>query len=443
MEFFRAVGGNIYFLEPYDPHKIPILFVHGAAASPQDWRYFFDHIDRSRYQPWFFYYPSGATIDSMAHLLFWKLSNLQLEYRFEKIYITAHSMGGLVVRDFLLNYGVQLPAAKLFVSLSTPWGGEPAAELGVKHSPAVVPSWHDMQPQGRFMQTLFARTLPSGVDYYLLFGYRGGYSMMRPNNDGTVTLASELRKPAQAEARRVYGFDEDHVSILSSPQVMAQYRAILDAAGGAEGNAAGHVRVDFHYAGLDDAPRVTPSLLLRPADGRRAPISIPLAVEDAKRGIGPIPVGEYDASLIADSFSTAPRTVRVRISAGEVPRLSFGLTPRGVLWGYVGAASAAVPAGSFVPMDESVRIDSISLHGLDVSVERKLQPRAGIDGREVDRYLKGEDDAVKGQFAFFDLPAGEYLLTVQAEGYLPYSERAVVVPGRPGLWKPIMLRPAK
>jgi hypothetical protein len=38
-EFFEEVGGNIYFLEKYDPSRIPILFVHGAAGSPQNWRY--------------------------------------------------------------------------------------------------------------------------------------------------------------------------------------------------------------------------------------------------------------------------------------------------------------------------------------------------------------------------------------------------------------------
>ena len=31
-EFFREVGGNVYFLEAYDATKIPVLFVHGAAG---------------------------------------------------------------------------------------------------------------------------------------------------------------------------------------------------------------------------------------------------------------------------------------------------------------------------------------------------------------------------------------------------------------------------
>jgi hypothetical protein len=121
--FFRELGGNIYFLEKYDPAKIPILFIHGATGTPKGWKYFVDHLDRTRFQPWFFYYPSGCRINSMAYLLLWKLVNLQSKYQFNTIYITAHSMGGLIARSFLVNYGQQFPYVKLFISLATPWGG--------------------------------------------------------------------------------------------------------------------------------------------------------------------------------------------------------------------------------------------------------------------------------------------------------------------------------
>jgi len=89
-----------------------VLLVHGALGSPQDWRAFFTGLDRTRYQAWFFCYPSGAAIDSMAYLLYWKLLNLQLRYHFDTLYLTAHSMGGLVVRTFLLNHGAQFPQAR-------------------------------------------------------------------------------------------------------------------------------------------------------------------------------------------------------------------------------------------------------------------------------------------------------------------------------------------
>jgi pimeloyl-ACP methyl ester carboxylesterase len=446
MEFFKEAGGNIYFLEPYDPSKIPILFVHGAAGSPQDWRYLFDHIDRSRYQPWFFYYPSGSALDSMAYLLYWKLLNLQLRYRFDRLYLTAHSMGGLVVRTFLLNHGAQFPQATLFVSLSTPWAGEATAELGVKHSPAVVPSWNDMQPQGRFLQALFARKLPPTVDYYLLFGHKGGYSLLRPNNDGTVTLASQLRNPAQAEAKMVYGFDEDHVSILSSPQVVAQYLAILASAEkqADAGPQPGAVHVNFAFDNVD-GPTGLPTLLLTPADAAsaREPTAIALSLEDNGRKIGPIPAGTYDAALVAAAYRTEPRRLRIRVDADKTPVVSFRLTPQGTLGGYVGVEMSATdnPAGSYRPPHETVRINSITLSG--AGVQRSLVPRRSGSDNVVDRYLDGRDDAYGAFFSFVDLPAGDYQLTIVADGYRPHTSSHTVVPGQPGRLSPIVLTPLR
>lgn len=173
LEFFREVGGNIYFLEAYDPTKIPVLFVHGAAGSPQDWVPLFEAIDRDRFQPWFFYYPSGSSLDSMSHLLFWKLLNLQTKYGFNTLCITAHSMGGLVVRSFLVNFGDKFPCISTFISISTPWGGEELAERGVKYSPAVIPAWRGMQPEGEFIQSIFRKRMPSTVEHFLLFWAQG------------------------------------------------------------------------------------------------------------------------------------------------------------------------------------------------------------------------------------------------------------------------------
>ena len=172
---------------------------------------------------------------------------------------------------------------------------------------------------------------------------------------------------------------------------------------------------------------------------RRAPITIPLGSEDAGRDVGPIPAGDYDASLVAEAFATEPRKIRIGVASGQTPRLGFRLAARGTLSGYVGSGGADVPAGGYVAPDDSIRIEAISLRG--TGVERKLVPRQDDDGHGVDRYLAGEDDAVKSQFFFVDLPAGEYELTVTAAGYLPYADRVSVVPGRPGPWKPIVLRP--
>jgi pimeloyl-ACP methyl ester carboxylesterase len=448
VETFRSGSGNIHFLEAYDPKKIPILFVHGAAGSAQDWRYFFAHIDRTRYQPWFFQYPSGAALDSMAYLLYWKLLNLQRRYHFETLYLAAHSMGGLVTRQFLLNFGQQFPQIKLFVSVSTPWAGEASAELGVKHSPAVVPSWVDMQPEGTFIRGLFARHLPPQIPYYLFFGHKGGYSLLRPNNDGTVTLASELRDAAQAEARRVYGFDEDHVGILSSPRVLRQFQAVVDAVDGtaAGGAASGQLKVVFTTAANDDLSGAAPTLVLYPA-GRAGPDKandaspqyIALSATDSGRPIGPIPPGDYEVGLFASAYRSTPARQHVHVDATSTPSLDFRLQPQGVISGYVGADQPASerPAGSYRPPHPSVKITRITLTGAGVT--RTLTPRADGATDLLPSYLAGRDDASGSMFSFVALPPGTYMLNLAAEGYQPYQARYVVVPGQPGPLLPIVL----
>lgn len=213
---------GVLFLEPYAPEKIPIIFINGFGGCPQDWRYFVDSIDRRRFQPWFFYYPSGMRLHDAATVLDEFVAVLHRQHQFDTLFVTAHSMGGLIARDFILQtLQRNEDYIKLYVSISTPWLGHESAEIGVKYAPVVVPSWIDMVPDSDFQRSLFTRQLPPDIRYFLLFGYRG------KGGDGVVSLASQLRPEAQKEAERVYGYDESHVSILASKEVLATYRELL------------------------------------------------------------------------------------------------------------------------------------------------------------------------------------------------------------------------
>jgi pimeloyl-ACP methyl ester carboxylesterase len=120
--------------------------VHGATGSPLDWKYLVSKLDRSRFQPWFAYYPASPHLDRIGDQIVRALSSLQAKYKFEKMILVAHSMGGLVTRaalDYVVeNVGtgriVNVPA---FVSISSPWGGMASASLGVEHAPVVAPMW--------------------------------------------------------------------------------------------------------------------------------------------------------------------------------------------------------------------------------------------------------------------------------------------------------------
>jgi hypothetical protein len=349
-------------------------------------------------------------------------------------------MGGMVVRHLLANLGPELAPPRVFVSISTPWGGEPGAEIGVRHSPAVVPSWHDMRPDGTFVAGLLRQPLPAAMEHVLLFGHRGGYSLMRPNTDGTVTLASQLRPEAQAQARRVLGFDEDHMSILTAPQVSQVLAAALDQALQTGAAAGGQVQVSLRQPA--DSAHGLPMLRLRPLHGEGAPLALVLAPGDDERRLGPVPPGRYEASLLAAGYTSHPRRLVVDVVAGQVLQLAFTLAPQGMVSGLVADARqhATVVAGARAAANTSIRIRSITLRG--AGIERRLQPR--LDGQAdelLERLLDGQDDATASLYAFTGLPAGEYELVFEADGYRTHRSLHQVVPGRPGPTRAVLMQP--
>ncbi len=230
VQFLLTVGAGVYFLEEYDPDKVPILFVHGAMGHPGNWKDLIRTLDRSRFQPWLVYYPTAPHLDRVARMLVRTISALQVKYRFSRLIVVAHSMGGLVTRA-AINYAVEnadpgrVVRVPAFVSISSPWNGHTAAAKGVKHAPVVAPSWRDMAPDSRFLKALPQTPLPAECAHFLFFSYRG--SSHGRANDGTVTLSSELWMPIQRQAAQVLGFDETHTGILRSPDVAAHLNAIL------------------------------------------------------------------------------------------------------------------------------------------------------------------------------------------------------------------------
>jgi hypothetical protein len=48
MTFLRQHGVGIYFMQPCDRKKIPVLFVHGAVGTPRGWKTLADSLDQKR-----------------------------------------------------------------------------------------------------------------------------------------------------------------------------------------------------------------------------------------------------------------------------------------------------------------------------------------------------------------------------------------------------------
>ena len=51
------------------------------------------------------------------------------------------------------------------------------------------------------------------------------------------------------------------------------------------------------------------------------------------------------------------------------------------------------------------------------------------------------DWASSTAFCFYNLPQGEYSLTIEADGYEPYGEHKLVIPGQTALPEGIELKP--
>ncbi|MGV8079735.1 MAG: lipase family alpha/beta hydrolase [Syntrophales bacterium] len=422
LEFFRENGANIYFLEPYDARKTPVLLVHGAAGSPQDWRYFMGNLDRSRYQPWVYYYPSGARLKTMSELMAVKINELHRKYGFQRLCITAHSMGGHVARYALAHRMIHAPAVKpLFVSISTPFGGENLAETGVAQSPAVIPSWKDMAPHSEFIRNSFSRAMPPAVRSYLFFGHRGSRNPLRPNNDSTVTLESMLDPRAQAEAIKVIGFNEDHIGILNSPDVLRQYKAILEGVereNAAPGRAEERGRIRFRHliAEASDVPPLWMTLMFIPSDGSRAEFTLSPDPLKAEQEIGPIRGGTYDVGLLAWGYKVSPASVKVDVASGGSADVDLTLRPQGMVGGQITMDLKKDDLyWGFMPSAQvESRITSISLTG--PGVVRKIVPLHGTMAEAMRSVMDNKDYFWNDFFAFFDLPKGEYRLRVEARG---------------------------
>ena len=96
---------GLYFLQPYDPERIPLVFVHGLFSTPFDWVKTINGLQadpeiRKHYQFWIFAYPTGNPILYSAMRLREELAKADQLYPNHKPYVVVgHSMGGMLTHD--------------------------------------------------------------------------------------------------------------------------------------------------------------------------------------------------------------------------------------------------------------------------------------------------------------------------------------------------------
>ena len=112
-EFLYGTGyikTGLFFMQPYEPEKIPIVLVHGTFSSPVAWAEMAnslraDPVINRQYQIWNFFYDSGKRIGISAHELRGALEQQvqQLDPQgtnpvLHRMVIIGHSQGGLLTK---------------------------------------------------------------------------------------------------------------------------------------------------------------------------------------------------------------------------------------------------------------------------------------------------------------------------------------------------------
>lgn len=111
---------GLYMLDPYQPGKIPIVFVHGLMSSPEAWSNAMNDLRgdpalRERYQFWMFFYSTGNPILRSADRLRQALAQVRQDFdpnhqdpALDQMVLVGHSMGGILSRLAVSSSGEDL-----------------------------------------------------------------------------------------------------------------------------------------------------------------------------------------------------------------------------------------------------------------------------------------------------------------------------------------------
>lgn len=117
-----STDGNLglFLTEPYQPNKIPILFVHGLLSDPFTWANVANEMRTQpefveRYQLWGFEYSTGepflasaAILRQQLRELQWQLDPTGSDLALSQMMLVGHSMGGLVSKLMVTRSGTDL-----------------------------------------------------------------------------------------------------------------------------------------------------------------------------------------------------------------------------------------------------------------------------------------------------------------------------------------------
>jgi pimeloyl-ACP methyl ester carboxylesterase len=116
--FSRVLNPGVYAdtailcrLQPFDPARTPVIFVHGLQETGASWAPMIGSLHdnrwiREHYQFWLFSYPSGYPYPYAAALLRQDLDGIKRAFpNHKRVVLIGHSMGGLICRLMITDAG--------------------------------------------------------------------------------------------------------------------------------------------------------------------------------------------------------------------------------------------------------------------------------------------------------------------------------------------------
>jgi len=98
-------------LQPFDPARTPVIFVHGLQETPASWTPMFDSLRNDpwigeHYQFWVYSYPSGYPYPYSAALFRQDLDGIDRAFpNHKRVVLIGHSMGGMICRLMITDAG--------------------------------------------------------------------------------------------------------------------------------------------------------------------------------------------------------------------------------------------------------------------------------------------------------------------------------------------------
>jgi len=146
---------GLYFLEPYDPGKIPVVMIHGLKSSPDAFKHIINSLApepwfRERYQIWMYSYPTGNPWLYSA-VAFRQYVTAASEFArsqgggktLDQMVVLTHSMGGVITRASVTPPGTEFYDAHFKVPIDELEISEGARKLirqGTLYTPLREPS---------------------------------------------------------------------------------------------------------------------------------------------------------------------------------------------------------------------------------------------------------------------------------------------------------------